>query len=148
MRRVPVASSEKDASRRHRAMTSSARFALSFVVKTFALGLADQFRRRPSRNHQRNQHRPTITIPVGRTGLMIAQHEKHDWYCDEGVVLRSQLGLRAEIGVEGSARGGGSDHLALRRQNSEPDICSHDRPKDCSQVNVSRAPAEHVQQAP
>ena len=112
------------------------------------LSLANDFRSNPSRDDEAHQQRPAVLVPVRRNRIMIAQHEKHNWHGHERVVLRSQLGLSAERRVEPRTRCGCSNHLALRRQNAEPNICRHDRPKDRSHVQICRTPAKCMQKSP
>src|SRR5579864_9202254 len=88
VRRVLLGSSEKDASLWHRPMTSPARVAISvicirfrFADKTFfyeASGLPNYFRRDPAEKNESNENFPSVLVPVGRDGKVIADHNKNN----------------------------------------------------------------------
>src|SRR5690242_11528570 len=93
VRRVPLGSSLKVASFRHRAITCFARSIVSFILR---LGPPYQRSRGPSRENESNQNLPAIIASIGGHGKVIADHDEHDWHGQERVVLGAQLGLRAQ----------------------------------------------------
>src|SRR5271167_3214477 len=110
VRRVMPGSSEKDANFLHLAMTSAARFVTSDVCTRFftaarhshhkRLGLAYKLRSRPAEENEANENFPTVGAPVGCNRKVMADHEKDNGNCHEGVVLGAQFGLSAERSIE------------------------------------------------
>ena|SRR5271163_1841941 len=105
VRRVLPASSVKEASLWQRAMTSAARLVVSVVRTKFQIhrrmphkgsGLAYELRCDPAQKNEANKDFPTVSIPVGCDGKVIADHNKDNGNRQEGVVFGAQLGLRAE----------------------------------------------------
>src|ERR1700757_1110680 len=157
-RRVLPRSSEKEASLRHRSMTSPARVVISVVCTEVCLGL-----QRPrlsnsglsyhlgcgkAEKNENNQNFPAVLVPIGRDRKMIADHDKNNWNRQESIVFGSQLGLSPERGIKFFSCRCYRDHSALRRQNSEPNVGRHNRSEDCPEMNVGRATAECVSQSP
>ena len=100
VRRVLPASSVKEASLWQRAMTSAARLVVSVVRTRFQIhagsGLAYKLRRRPAEKNESDKDFPTVRVPVGRDGKVIADHDKDNRDRHECIVFGTQLRLGAE----------------------------------------------------
>src|SRR5438105_14539421 len=105
VRRVPPSSSLKQASRWHRAMTSSARFECLPVRCTGfypcrcnapRLEGTDKLSRRPSDKHESDQNFPTIRIAVSGHRQVDADHQNDDSNRQEDSVLGAELGFGSE----------------------------------------------------
>lgn len=102
MRRKLPGASEKDASLRHRAIASSARFRFSplFIVRLcisevvamvrkaqLLSSLADKLCGHPTNQHERNQDLPGISVAVSRYREVIADHDKDNGNGHESIVF-------------------------------------------------------------
>jgi hypothetical protein len=97
VRLVLPASSVKDANFWQRMRTSCARFVLSVVCIEFEFcgecasfgssGFAYNLRCRPAKQNQADENFPTIPVPVGRDGKVIADHDKDNGNGHESIVF-------------------------------------------------------------
>src|SRR5207302_7228192 len=98
----------------------------------------------PADEDEDGEDDPGVLGAVGRCGVMVADHRQYGGHGEEGVVLAAHLdgGERGVVG--GDACSDVGHDSAVRRDDTQPDVCGHQCAEQGADVDVCRAAVEDL----